>query len=642
MLRLPSFVIRHWALVITSLWLVAPARADFTLPGIFADRMVLQRDLPAAVFGSGDPGETLTVTLKDAAGATLQTKTAQVAPDQRWRLLLDPTPAGGPFTLTIADATTSRTLRDVLFGEVWLMSGQSNMANPVGKTDYAPLVEGDNFPLIRAYLQRTGWAKAETFNIQFMYAQAYFFARAVHRAEDQKVPVGFYSAAFVNSSIHEWMDPLTLAAHPESAAKPEAGRHFNSYVLPALGYTFRGLIWDQGENNAGLEARTEVYGRWLRDLIVHWRSLSGNPRLHVIVTQLPTIRDQWRSAQTGPVATGGADRTTRIRQAQLDALALPGVYLVTTWDTSDGDIHPRNALPKGERAALIYQNRIMGRTAVAYQGPTFLRQEIKGSQLILHFAHTGSGLALDPKIPATLQADANPATDLLGMAIAGADGKFHWASGILGKDTLTLSSPEVPAPTQARYTWADDLRQLGNLVNSAGLPTPTFRSDPTVFPWQPGAPVPPAPALPAYTPPADGIYEAERTDLRSFSQAGGLDHKLRLSGGVYLSTNGKTFTTEWTRVHAPAAGPQPLALRYRSRGATVTLLVNGVEISSPIALPDTDGKFATLALPAVPLRAGSFNRIKLASAPDNAHGADLDALAVGNPAAFTTLDTPIP
>lgn len=624
---------RHVPTLLCLLIAIAPlVRADVSLPALFSDRMVLQRDLPCAIFGSGNVGDTVTITLKNAAGSIVQSKQTPVAANSRWQVKLDPTAAGGPYTLVIAAGGASHEIKDVLFGEVWLMSGQSNMANPVGKKEYAPLVEGDNFPLIRSFQQRSGWTKAETFNIQFIYAQAYFFARAIHRAEEQKIPVGLYSAAYVNSAIHEWMDPLTLAEHPESAAKPGAARHYTNLVRPAMGYTFRGMIWDQGENNGGLEADSAQYGQWLRSLISHWRTLSGNPGLIVIIPQLPTIRDQWRKAQDGPVATGGNDRTTRIRQGQFSALALPDTYLVTTWDTSDGDIHPRNALAKGERAARVYQHRVMGRSDVLPQGPIFERQEIQGGKLILHFRHTGEGLALDPKIPTTLQAGANPATELLGMAIAGADGQFHWAKAEIGKSHLTLTSPAVPAPTQARYTWADDLIQLGNLVNSAGLPAPTFRSD---FIVKEQAPASPAPLSPV--PPADGIYEGELSDFFERNLGGSLDYKIALSGGAYLSGNGKTFSIECTEVHA--TGPQTLTLRYRSKGTTALLRIQGSDSPNAIVLPDTGGTFANITVESVPLRKGA-NRLKLLSAPDSANSLDLDAIAIGNPNAFNTLVAP--
>lgn len=611
------------------------------MSGIYADRMVIQHDMPAAVFGSGDPGEIITVNLKNDSGITIQNKITEVASDNRWQLYLDPTAAGGPYSLTVSDTDTSRTFNDVLFGEVWLMSGQSNMANPIGKTTYASLVEGDNYPQIRAFQQRSGWTIADPFHIQFLYAQAYFFARAVHNAENQNVPVAFYSAAYVNSAIHEWMDPASLAAHPESAAKPGAARHFNAYVLPAMGYTFRGMIWDQGENNGGLEADSSQYGEWLRDLITHWRTLSGNPEMLVIVPQLPTLRDEWRRPQSGPISLGANDRTTRIRHGQFEALSLPNVFLIPTWDISDGDIHPRNALEKGERAALVYQNRVMGRHDVLDQGPTFLRQEIQKNQLILHFLHTGSGLALDPNIPATLQKESDPAHDLLGMAIAGADGQFHWANGVLGKDTLTLTSPEVPSPTQARYTWADDLRQFGNLVNSSGLPTPSFRSDLSVSIYQPDSPQSaPSPSIkPAI--PSDGVYEGEVADFRSTNQSGSLDHNIQLSGGAFLSTNGKIFFTEWINVQSLEDGNQPITLRYRSKGATLVLRVNGQDVLTSITLPETMGKFSVSTFPEIPLRKGT-NRIKLLSADNNLNGVDIDAMAIGNSNVFETLNTPIP
>jgi sialate O-acetylesterase len=451
--------------------------------------MVLQRDLPAAIYGTGDEGRTVIVTLRTTGGTVLRTNQTTVDPNGIWRLHLNPTPAGGPHILTITDGLTTNTCSDVLVGEVWLMSGQSNMAGTVGPngttgtpiapaTFYGSMTVTDNYPNIRArFSSGLGWVNAVNFNIQFMYAQAYFFARAIQLAEGQNVPVAFYQGAMVNTPIQQWLDPVSLAEHPDAASAANAGLRFNTLIQPILGYTFRGMIWDQGENNAGVEASTAQYGRWLRSLITNWRTLTGNPDMLVIVTQLPTIRDEWHSPQTGPVSTGSAnDRTARIRQAQFEAMALPNVFLNPIWDISDGDIHPPINHLKAERTSRIYRHRVRGETSMVDQGPTFFRQEIQGDKLVLYFAHVGTGLALDPSVPATLQTNRNPVTDLLGMAIAGTNNIFYWADGILGPDYVTLSSTSVPAPTQARYVWADDLRQKGNLINSAGLPAPCFNS----------------------------------------------------------------------------------------------------------------------------------------------------------------------
>lgn len=478
------------------LGLVCSAAAQLVMPAPFGNQMVLQRDMPCAVYGIATPGQTVTATLRTAANVTFRTGSAVAGPTGAWRFQFDPTPAGGPYSLVITDGTSTITYTDVFVGEVWLMSGQSNMAGTVGNVPvYLTDTATDNYPNIRARMGN-GWIKATNFNIQFMYAQAYFFARAIHLLEGQNVAVGFYQAAFVNTNIGQWLDPLSIAENPDITPTSNLGLRYGLHVEPAMGYTFRGMIWDQGENDASLTAISAQYGRWLRSLISNWRSISGNPGMLTIVTQLPTIRDEWRSPQTGPVATGGNDRNTRIRHAQFEAQALPGVYVIPGWDISDGDIHPRIAREKALRASNVYQNVVMGRTNVVPLGPTFHRQEIQGNQLVLHFRNVGpGGLALNSSIPATLQSGANPATDLLGMAIAGTNGVFHWADALVGFDTVTLTSPNVPTPTQARYTWADDLRQLGNLVNSAGLTTPTFNSVLNVTLATPGEPAPTTPPL---------------------------------------------------------------------------------------------------------------------------------------------------
>ena len=138
--------------------------------------MVLQRDMPCAIFGSGDPGKTIVISLNDADGNVVKTEHARVGSNQKWSLKLSPTPAGGPNTLTVGDGTDLKSINDVHFGEVWLMSGQSNMANPIGKERNAPLVEGDEYPTIRIYHQSLGWLTVNHFNVQYAYAQGSFFS----------------------------------------------------------------------------------------------------------------------------------------------------------------------------------------------------------------------------------------------------------------------------------------------------------------------------------------------------------------------------------------------------------------------------------------------------------------------------------
>lgn len=409
--------------------------ANVSLPSVFGNNMVLQRNAQVAIYGSANIGENVTVTFANQTKSTVS--------DGKWKVLLDPLVAGGPYTLTVKGANTV-TYVGVLVGDVWFGSGQSNMANRISDEGYSGEVGGDNYPNVRINHNGQGWLSMQGGNISNVSACAYFFARASHLASN--VPIGIIVGAYPASEISTFM---------------EGGNNYNNLVVPAIGYTISGCIWNQGEQDASKGPGNEAnYSNQLRSLITDWRSKWGI-NFPFVIYQLPRLANEYRPAQTEVVQPFANEAA--VRQGQFDALSLTKTALVTTWDISDGNIHPHNKIEVNNRAVLAYRRFCLGE-AVEYMGPICQNTVINGGQLELSFIHVGKGLSI---------------TNGTGFGIAGSNNVWYTANASLSGNKLILSHPSVSSPTQARYMWADNIQPAfeGNFKNSAGLACPTFRTN---------------------------------------------------------------------------------------------------------------------------------------------------------------------
>jgi len=487
---------------------LATAVADVTLAPPFADHAVLQRDKEVPVWGTADPAEKIKVTFK---GKTLET-TADAG--GKWLVKLAPLAASGePAELVVAGKNTL-TIRDVVVGDVWFCSGQSNMAFPVSQgRDAAAETAAGNFPLVREFKVgskvsdvpadvATGqWQVASPATVGEFTAVGYFFARDL--SQEMKVPVGLMNASRGGTYIESWLSPLslekdaagagakkrwqkTLEAFPknreafaatlaawksrsaEAAAKGEpfterepkrpagpgdkdtAGGLFNGMVHPLVPYAVRGFLWYQGEANT---PRAREYSGLFNSLIVRWRESFGQGDLPFYWVQLPNYENS------------GVDNTERaeLRAAQASALALPATGQAVTIDIGEvKDNHPKNKQEVGRRLALIAKAKTYQK-AVEYSGPQFVRAERDGNAMRLHFENPGGGL----------EAKVQPMKD---FQIAGADKKFVPAEAEISGDTVVVKSAAVPEPAFVRYAWRN--APEASLFNKAGLPAAPFRTDP--------------------------------------------------------------------------------------------------------------------------------------------------------------------
>ncbi|MEX2174893.1 MAG: sialate O-acetylesterase [Pirellulaceae bacterium] len=468
----------RFALALAAALLAGPAWADVKLPHIFGDHMVLQQKTEAPVWGWADADEEVTVTLGEAKATT------KAGADGKWMLKLATPAAGGPFWLNVK-GKNSITLVDVMVGEVWVASGQSNMEWAVKQSaNAAEEIKNSDLPAIRmikvgrnptdkprddfAFVENgsklSGWAVCRPETSPEFSAVGLFFARKLNA--DLGVPVGIISSNWGGTIAEAWMTRETLESDPELYGPIlERGKEFkpgnpnqpavlyNSMIHPLLPYAIRGAIWYQGESNVN---RAEQYARLFPAMIADWRKSWGQGDFPFLFVQLAPYAYN-RDKNTGQLA--------ELWEAQLKTLAAsPNTGMAVTTDiaTTD-DIHPPNKQDVGLRLALWALATTYGKTDLIYSGPLYESQAIEENKIRIHFKHAAGGLAAHGEKP------------LSHFQIAGEDQQFVAATAEIDGETLVVSSPDVAKPVAVRFGWEDTAEP--NLFNEAGLPASPFRTD---------------------------------------------------------------------------------------------------------------------------------------------------------------------
>ncbi len=474
--------------------------ADLKLDGIFKNNMVLQRDQKVSIYGNAAPASRVTV----AFNGQVKTVTADESGD--WELKLEAmeksfTPR--KLTVTSDKARETVVLSNVLIGEVWLCSGQSNIERGFGTY---PLLAGRageiDDPHIRSVIIERcgaesprdevsfdepftdGWHEAKEPWVTPLPPAAYYFAAKLRR--DLEVPVGLIVSAVGGSQIQAWMPKETverLALDPESG--DGAGTFYNSMIHPLRKLTIKGVIWYQGESNGHIPYSYNILAR---EHIQSWRRIwaQNNPPLN----NMPFFTVQIAPYRT--TLNGLAnDAWAYIRDAQLKTLSLPNTGLVVTTDLGDyADVHPQDKQPVGYRLAL-WAEKLEGLPVIP-SGPLYKQAVVVGHKVKVYFTHVGSGLkagrvAMSSRMNvwAKDDPDAYVVTDekLAGFTLCGADGQFFPAEAEIVEDHVEVSSKHVPAPIAVRYGWSTF--PLCNLFNKEGLPASPFRSDDFPYPDTP-------------------------------------------------------------------------------------------------------------------------------------------------------------
>ncbi|HVS51126.1 MAG TPA: sialate O-acetylesterase [Opitutaceae bacterium] len=471
--------------VLVSLVLVAAARAEVALPKIFGDHVVLQRELAVPIWGTAAPGEAVIVRFSG------QEKRATADAAGRWRVQLAPLAASAePRDLVVAGANTL-TLHDILVGEVWLCSGQSNMEMAVGVTSagaapesahepgLAEEIKTATFPALRLFrvekklqpadVVSAGWTACQGDALAHFSAAGFFFGRALQ--EKFGVPVGLIESAWGGSRIEEWTPDdayarleKILGADADRCFERDArmvSRNYDAMIAPLAPFALRGVLWYQGESNIIPYNDGLHYADKFAVLLASWRAAWQRPDLPIYSVQLaPYLYTQRKDK-----LAHADDELPKLWEAQLAATALPHSGLVPIADTVDDvkNIHPGKKNVVGQRLAALALADTYGRKDTISSGPIFERAEFANGKAFVHFAHVTDGLATS---------DGKSPTD---FELAGADGHFVAANAVLRGDTVELTSPEVAAPTLVRFAWHETAHVT--LTNRAGWPAYPFRSD---------------------------------------------------------------------------------------------------------------------------------------------------------------------
>jgi len=478
-------------------------RADVALAGLFQDDLVFQRDRPVPIWGRADPGENVTVSF---AGQEVSTMTPA---DGRWIVYLDPLATRSePAEMTVS-GNNQLTVKNILVGEVWLCSGQSNMGWLVRNSDNAKEeMASADYPQIRVFTvprkvsetptdELTGrWSPASPATAGGFTAVGYFFARDIHRKLG--VPIGIIHSSWGGTPIESWMSPAALASDPafeivfkrwkealdaypeekaaydkeleawtsEQAEARKAGKPFskrkpleprdpksrdlpsglfNAMINPVLPYGIRGVLWYQGENNA---RRPSGYHKLFETMITYWRAHFGQGDFPFYWVQLANFKTNFDWAA--------------LREAQTQTLSLPDTGQAIAIDIGNpDDIHPRNKQEVARRLALIAKAQVYGIPG-DYSGPVFQSADREKNGIRVHFSHAVTGLIARDQ-------------PLQSFELAGRDKVFHPAQAAIEGDTVFVTSSEVNEPIEVRYAWSN--APVANLYNGAGLPAGPFRTD---------------------------------------------------------------------------------------------------------------------------------------------------------------------
>ncbi|MBC8372341.1 MAG: DUF1593 domain-containing protein, partial [Planctomycetes bacterium] len=493
---------------IGSLANLSDARADVTVDRMFSDHMVLQRGISVPVWGTADAGEKVSVTFGGQKKETIADQKG------KWTVKLDPLKVGKPAKLTVS-GKTSVAFDDVLVGEVWIGSGQSNMNRGVNKfiggdEVLAKLVKAAPYPNLRLY--RGGWKVAAEKDIRGFSALMFSFGQSLQKELD--VPVGLIVGAVSGTPSGRWLSGEMLLADPgvkalleksdagaavlkqvksqaatlgrwqaavkqaKAEGKPpperakgliQVGDLYAHYIAPVVPYAIAGVLWDQGEHNVGVRGVDQF--TMMGALIRGWRKAWGRSDFPFLHVQKPSGGGcAWDPShpvthKAAPFAPHPA-KTNRpvsglFRELHISISRHPNTAMVTTSDLAGG-LHPAIKSGYGRRACRVALGFVYGREGQIY-GPTYKSHKIEGSKIRIRYEHVGKGLAF------------RGGEKLQGFEIAGADDVYYWADAKIDGDTVVVSSDKTPKPFGVRYGCANHF-PWANLFNKDGLPALTFRT----------------------------------------------------------------------------------------------------------------------------------------------------------------------
>ncbi|WP_017260012.1 sialate O-acetylesterase [Pedobacter arcticus] len=452
--------------------------AKVTLPSVFSSGMVLQQNSLVNIWGKATKEVRITTSWDGKNYITAPDKTGN------WKTKLQTPTAGGPFTIIINDGEELK-LTDVLIGEVWLASGQSNMEMPLKGFKGQPVegseeaIKGSANPKIRFFnVQNISWKKplddckgawlnASPQNASDFSAIAYFYAKILQ--EKLNVPIGIIEADWGGTVVQAWMSESALASFPETKVPVQANEGnkdkntatglYNGMINPIKGYNIKGAIWYQGEQNRN---EPDLYLKMFPAMVKQWRKDWGVGDFAFYYAQIAPYISKTEKLSQATLKL--VPYVPVLRESQLLAekkIKNAGMAVLMDIGASN-TIHPPNKKSVAERLSYLALAKTYKFDDIPYTGATYKKSKVKGNAISLSFDNTAGGLVLKNK-------DSN------NFEIAGADKVFYPAKVVVDGNQLTLSSDKVTKPVAARYAfkaWA-----MGDLYNNAGLPVSSFRTD---------------------------------------------------------------------------------------------------------------------------------------------------------------------
>jgi len=453
--------------------------AKVKLPSFFSDGMVLQQQTNAKIWGWAQPSAEIKIT------TSWNKKSYSIKADDKgaWNAKVVTPSAGGPFSISVSDGEPV-TINNILIGEVWLCSGQSNMEMPMKGFRDQPIIGSNDaifnstndqiriYTIPRAVEKQTKdtsksslWKNSNPENISNFSATAYYFGRLMQ--QQLKVPVALINVSYGGSPAEAFMSAESLTAFPEIAVPSPAGTEklsnknattlYNGMVHPIAGYTIKGCIWYQGESNYDRPAQ---YEKLFPAMVALWRNEWGQGNFPFYFAQIaPYDNSMYPQGSLNPKINAAY-----LRDAQRKGLAaIPASSMVVLMDAGEEkSIHPANKEIVGKRFAYLALGDSYTFKGFAYQSPSFDSLLVNGNVATIRFKNASNGLTSFGK----------PLTQ---FEVAGADKFFYPAQAVVYRGTIQLSSPQVATPVAVRYAFKDFI--VGELFSTEGYPVSSFRTD---------------------------------------------------------------------------------------------------------------------------------------------------------------------
>lgn len=448
-------------------------QAQLKVAPILSSNMVLQRNAEVKIWGSANPGEKITVKV----GWSKETVKFVTNSNGDWLVKVKTTEAGGPYIVKISSSKESIIIQNILLGEVWLCSGQSNMEMPVlgynnqpvnGAVDALLDADNDNIRLFKMKLKASetpqslcggDWVAANAETVGKFSAVGYFYAKLLQKKLN--VPIGMIFSAWGGTRIEAWMSKETIVKYPIAYAlstakkvdnQNQAAHLYNGMIAPITNYVLKGAIWYQGESNV---ENPNEYAALMSGLVENWRNDFGVGQFPFYFVQIAAHPYGWINQKLPPI----------LRDQQTKAsLSIPNVGMVSAIDIGEEkSIHPADKQTVSKRLANWALSETYGLKGIPYKSPVYKSMEIKDTLALIAFDNAELGLSTFGK-------------EVECFEIAGKDSVFYPATMKILKDRLQVWSNRVKEPTAVRYAYSCFPKTKGFLLSTAGLPVLPFNS----------------------------------------------------------------------------------------------------------------------------------------------------------------------